>query len=412
MFWFNLIVRLLLIAQLSGASILFGQALAVTTPAAITLNAATSPDTGQVGVTTLFLAGNGFPSGAISTDQVVVGLEKLSSTAPSLTAIVTGVTALPGTSRRIAFQLAGTPPGAPSPYRVSVSGTTQTGVSFASTNTAALTVNPPAEILSIVPASAAAGQTVSVNIGTRYTDFITGSTVASFGDGITVSSLTITSRTAATARIAIAANAAAGPRPVTMRTGLQVATAAAGFRIELTNKAPVVNAGPDRSVTLPAAATLSGTVTDDGLPAGAAVTSAWSKQSGPGTVTFANPNSASTTATFSQAGTYVLRLTATDTALSAFDEIAITVNPGNVAPTVNAGPDQAITLPNTATLSGTVTDDGLPAGSTVTSTWSKQSGPGTVTFAKPNAPSTTATFSGRHLCPPADGHGHGSIGVR
>ena len=38
----------------------------------------------------------------------------------------------------------------------------------------------------------------------------------------------------------------------------------------------------------------------------------WTKVSGPGTVTFANAASASTTATFTHAGLYVLRLTADD----------------------------------------------------------------------------------------------------
>src|SRR5213076_1741127 len=66
--------------------------------------------------------------------------------------------------------------------------------------------------------------------------------------------------------------------------------------------------------------------------------------------------------------------------------------PTNLAPVVNAGLDQTITLPSSATLNGTATDDGLPAG-TLTTTWSKVSGPGTVTFANGNALNTTATFS-------------------
>src|SRR5439155_8783384 len=45
----------------------------------------------------------------------------------------------------------------------------------------------------------------------------------------------------------------------------------------------------------------------------------------------------------------------------------------NQPPTVSAGSNQTITLPATATLNGTVTDDGLPAGSTLTQTWSKVS---------------------------------------
>ena len=63
-------------------------------------------------------------------------------------------------------------------------------------------------------------------------------------------------------------------------------------------------------------------------------------------------------AIFSDAGTYVLRLTATDTALSAFDEVTVTVDPRNQPPVVNAGTDQNIRLPNTAALSGSATDDG------------------------------------------------------
>jgi PKD repeat protein len=163
------------------------------------------------------------------------------------------------------------------------------------------------------------------------------------------------------------------------------------------NHAPTVNAGPDQTITLPAAASLNGTVTDDGLPnPPAAVTTTWSKVSGPGTVTFGNPAAKSTTATFSTSGAYVLQLTASDSALSGSDTIAVTVNPAptNKAPTVSAGPDLTITLPATASLNGTASDDGLPnPPGALTVTWSKVSGPGTVTFANPSARVTTATFS-------------------
>jgi hypothetical protein len=164
------------------------------------------------------------------------------------------------------------------------------------------------------------------------------------------------------------------------------------------NKPPVVNAGADQTITLPAAASLNGVVTDDGLPAPPAMfTTTWSVVSGPGTVTFANPAAALTTATFSTAGSYVLRLTANDSALTASDDVVITVNPAppvNQPPVVNAGADQTITLPATASLSGTVTDDGLPnPPAAVTTTWSKVSGPGTVTFGNASARATTATFS-------------------
>jgi hypothetical protein len=94
------------------------------------------------------------------------------------------------------------------------------------------------------------------------------------------------------------------------------------------NAAPVVGAGADLSVTLPATAALAGTVTDDGKPAPAALSSTWSKVSGPGTVAFSNAAALNPTATFGAAGTYVLRLTATDGALTAFDEVTVTVAAG------------------------------------------------------------------------------------
>ena len=52
---------------------------------------------------------------------------------------------------------------------------------------------------------------------------------------------------------------------------------------------------------------------------------------------------------------------------------------GNQPPSVNAGPDQNITLPvNTVNLSGTASDDGRPVGGTLTLSWSRVSGPGAV----------------------------------
>jgi hypothetical protein len=95
------------------------------------------------------------------------------------------------------------------------------------------------------------------------------------------------------------------------------------------NFPPAVDAGPPLSVTLPAAVSLDGTVTDDGLPIPpGALTTTWSKVSGLGTVTFADPSAVDTTASFSAAGTYVLRLTAHDGELVAGDEVEVTVNAG------------------------------------------------------------------------------------
>ena len=68
-------------------------------------------------------------------------------------------------------------------------------------------------------------------------------------------------------------------------------------------------------------------MTDDDQPVlQADVVTTWSKDSGPGDVFFLNPSSVDTTAHFSEAGTYVLRLNADDTELSASDTVTITVD--------------------------------------------------------------------------------------
>jgi hypothetical protein len=75
--------------------------------------------------------------------------------------------------------------------------------------------------------------------------------------------------------------------------------------------------------------------------------------------------------------------------------VNIQVNAGagtNLPPTANAGPDQTITFPASANLTGTYADDGLP-GVDVNTMWNKVSGPGTVTIAQPEELNTTAGFS-------------------
>ena len=169
-------------------------------------------------------------------------------------------------------------------------------------------------------------------------------------------------------------------------------------RSDGSNQAPVVDAGQNQTITLPNSASLNGNVTDDGLPQPANLSINWSKISGDGNVAFSSPNSAQTTATFSSAGTYVLKLSASDGELTGEDTITITVNPAaaqNQPPIVNAGANQSITLPtNTVSLLGQVTDDGLPNPPAQTTVlWGKKDGNGTVIFSSPNSLATTATFS-------------------
>ena len=81
------------------------------------------------------------------------------------------------------------------------------------------------------------------------------------------------------------------------------------------------------TVTLPAGVgmILEATVSDDGKPIGGSLTKTWSKISGPGTVTFGDAAQPSTTALFSAAGTYVIRLAANDGALATNADITVTV---------------------------------------------------------------------------------------
>src|SRR5262249_45158443 len=62
------------------------------------------------------------------------------------------------------------------------------------------------------------------------------------------------------------------------------------------------------------------------------------------------------------------------------------------APTVFAGLPQTLST-SVAQLQGYAIDDGLPPGSVLTYAWSQISGPGTVVFANPTSPATTASFS-------------------
>ena len=237
--------------------------------------------------------------------------------------------------------------------------------------------------------------------GSPNAAFIAGNTKVAFGAGVTLTALTIDSATLLHATLSIASSAALGPRALSVSTSTQTLAILNAFTVGTApaNRAPTVNAGAAATITLPASASLSGSVSDDGLPTGATVTSLWTKSNGPGVVTFGNAASPATTATFDTAGTYVLRLTATDTSLTAFSEVTITVNPAvvtpptNLAPIVNAGTATTITLPAGASLSGSVSDDGLPTGATVTSVWTKSNGPGVVTFGNAASPATTATFS-------------------
>jgi hypothetical protein len=122
----------------------------------VTLSASASPSAADAVVTVVTVTGHGFPSGAIQPANVTVTLDPTTSGGgPSATTAATKVTVISGisgTTERVSFEVPKsiTVP-APTSYQVSIAGTTSTGISFASANTAALTVNAPVAITTTSP---------------------------------------------------------------------------------------------------------------------------------------------------------------------------------------------------------------------------------------------------------------------
>ena len=108
-------------------------------------------------------------------------------------------------------------------------------------------------------------------------------------------------------------------------------TVAWGWQTLPPNSVPTVLAGPDQTLPLGGKIVLDATVTDDGLPRPpGSLSTNWSKISGPAAVSFGNPSAVDTTAGFSASGTYVVRLTVSDGALTSSDDVTVVV--GNISP--------------------------------------------------------------------------------
>ncbi|RYZ49292.1 MAG: hypothetical protein EOP49_16605, partial [Sphingobacteriales bacterium] len=140
------------------------------------------------------------------------------------------------------------------------------------------------------------------------------------------------------------------------------------------NMSPVVNAGTDIVVTLPAASTtLRGTASD---PDGSINAYQWTKTSGPG-VSIANAASVQTGINGLVEGVYIFTLTVTDDrGTTASDDVQVTVKKSaarNQTPWANAGADKTVNLPTSYTsLSGFGID---PDGTIASYAWVKASGP-------------------------------------
>ena len=141
------------------------------------------------------------------------------------------------------------------------------------------------------------------------------------------------------------------------------------------NTAPVVNAGTDDTIRLPAnTAALDGTVSDDGQPAGAAVSTAWSVSSGPPGATITDVNAVDTTVTFVSEGTYVLMLTADDTARQGSDTVTVVVEAAPAVTSVAVTPADVSLASGGAQLFSASGTDQYGASIPVNITWSETGG--------------------------------------
>lgn len=151
--------------------------------------------------------------------------------------------------------------------------------------------------------------------------------------------------------------------------GGQVARLVLNSAAPAENQPPVVNAGPDQTITA-VATSLAGTVTDDGRVA--PVTTAWSQVGGPpGAATFASPTAPATTASFALPGTYTLRLTANDggPTLGYDDVVVAVVQPADLSITKTNGVASVNTgAPVTYTITVANVGPSAVAGATVTDT--------------------------------------------
>jgi RHS repeat-associated protein len=205
----------------------------------------------------------------------------------------------------------------------------QTANGVQSDESATVIVSPGTPVLkSIQPTTGIQGQqNLNVTITGEFTHFAQGVSQVSFaGTAITVNTVTVASATSLTANISIALNANSAPRTVTVTTGAEIVSLPNAFVVQpATNEPPAIDIQPTWAVALPSRLTITYAVTDDGLPIGGALTVSWEKISGPGDVGFQNQTLTSVSVGFSQAGTYVLRIAATDTQFTVEKNITVAV---------------------------------------------------------------------------------------
>ncbi|MEO8127020.1 MAG: hypothetical protein ABI822_08010, partial [Bryobacteraceae bacterium] len=106
----------------------------------VMLSPVASPSSGQAGVTSVNVTGTSFPGGTITPANTIVQLQPASGGPPVVIQPNT-VTTIIGSTRRVTFVIpASISIEEPTPYLVSISGTTSSQIAFASSNSASLTI--------------------------------------------------------------------------------------------------------------------------------------------------------------------------------------------------------------------------------------------------------------------------------
>ena len=158
--------------------------------------------------------------------------------------------------------------------------------------------------------------------------------------------------------------------------------------VTASNILPIVNAGADKTITLPTnSINITGRASDSD---GTIVSYNWAKVSGP-SASLTNANRATVTITNMVEGVYVFSFTATDNdGGSRSDQVRVTVLPEatNQTPIAEAGTNVVITLPtNIVTIHGSGTD---PDGTISSYLWTKKSGPSSLNMVNATTASLTA----------------------
>ena len=259
------------------------------------------------------------------------------------------------------------------------------------------TIQAGTPILTFIdPSGGQQGQSLPVALTGQFTNWVQGTTTVSLGADITVGTVTITDSTHLTAQVSIAANAALGSRTATVTTGTEIESAADAFDVvaagpRLVSASP--NTGQEGQSNLSVAITGLNTHFVQGTSQATFGSTAVTVNSI--TVTDATHLTANISIAINAAPVARTIVITTGAEIATLPN-GFTVTPGtNQPPVITIAPTWSVTLPNRLALTYTVTDDGLPFGGTLTTSWDTITTPAgaTVGYLNQTTTSISAGFS-------------------